>query len=139
MYLSCANNNRASTVYDLFLGAVQQYGLPSRLRCDQGGENRVVALHLLHHRGEERSVLVGNTINVWNSSGVICIDALHNFSIDFTTWSTTVSWIQHQFALHYVYKPRINEGLKHFLSVWNNHPNALSMGIHQSSYLQLVL
>ena len=28
----------------------------------------------------------------------------------------------HLLALHYVYKPRINEGLKHFQSAWNNHP-----------------
>ena len=35
----CGGNNRANTVYDLFLSAVQYYHLPSRIRCDQGGEN----------------------------------------------------------------------------------------------------
>lgn len=51
VYLKCSNNNRASTVYDLFLEAVQHYGLPSRIRCDQGGENINVARHMLRHRG----------------------------------------------------------------------------------------
>ena len=51
LFLKCSNNNRASTVYDSFLQSVQQYGLPSRVRCDQGGENMLVAHHMIHHRG----------------------------------------------------------------------------------------
>ena len=38
VFLQCSTNNRASTVYDLFLGAVGQYGLPSRVRTNQGRE-----------------------------------------------------------------------------------------------------
>ena len=54
VYLGCSSNNSASTVYDLFLKAVGHYGLPSRIRYDQGGENVPVARHMLRHRGEER-------------------------------------------------------------------------------------
>lgn len=130
MYVNCANNNRGSTVYDLFLGAVQQYGLPSRLRCDQGGENCLVALHMLHHRGERRrSVIVGSSVHnqrverFWRDMHR-CVTQLfyrlfyymeHHAILDPTS-------NLHLFALHYVYKPRINEGLKHFQSAWNNHP-----------------
>ena len=63
LFIKCSNNNRASTVYDSFLPAVQQYGLPSRVRCDQGGENILVAQHMIHHRGSERSVLVGSSVH----------------------------------------------------------------------------
>lgn len=64
VYLGCSSNNRASTLYDLFLKAVGLYGLPSRIRCDQGGENVHVARHMLRHRGEERrSVLVGSSVH----------------------------------------------------------------------------
>lgn len=51
LYLKCSNNNRASTVYDLFLEAVYHYGLPSRVRSDQGTENVLVAQHMIEHTG----------------------------------------------------------------------------------------
>ena len=38
VFLKCATNNRADTVYDAFLEAAHQYGLPSRVRSDQGRE-----------------------------------------------------------------------------------------------------
>ena len=43
VFLKSATNNRASTVYAAFLEAAHQYGLPSRVRCDQGRENTHVA------------------------------------------------------------------------------------------------
>ena len=42
MYLKCSNNNEASTVLDEFLTAITEYGLPSRVHCDKGGENTAV-------------------------------------------------------------------------------------------------
>ena len=51
--LHCSDNNRASTVYHLFLGAIRQYSLPSRVRSDYGGENRLVALHMIRTRGAD--------------------------------------------------------------------------------------
>ena len=37
VYLKCSTNNRAETVKDYFVEAVQEYGLPLRIRCDMGG------------------------------------------------------------------------------------------------------
>ena len=39
IYLKCSTNNMASTVLDLFINATNQFGLPSRVRTDQGVEN----------------------------------------------------------------------------------------------------
>ena len=64
VYLKCSNNNRSGTVYDLFLDAAHKHGLPSRVRCDQGIENRLVAQHMLHHRGVDRgSLIAGSSVH----------------------------------------------------------------------------
>ena len=56
-------NNEAATVYYLFLEAIRKFSLPSRVRSDQGGENRLVALHMIRHRGhEKRSMIVGGSV-----------------------------------------------------------------------------
>eukprot|EP00794_Sanderia_malayensis_P012584 gene12584-13872_t len=39
VFLACSNNNRAETVFTSCHGAVQQFGLPSRIRSDKGKEN----------------------------------------------------------------------------------------------------
>ena len=56
VYLRASTNNKAATVLNCFLDAVRQHGLPSRVRCDRGGENvRVSELMLSHpERGPGR-------------------------------------------------------------------------------------
>ena len=62
VYLKCSPNNPASTVNEVFLHAVQLYGLPSRVRSDQGRENILVAQHMLEHRGDGRgSIITGSS------------------------------------------------------------------------------
>ena len=64
MYLQCSGNNKSSTVYKLFLEAVNQYGLPSQVRSDQGRENILVAQHMIEHRGLDRgSMIVGSSVH----------------------------------------------------------------------------
>ena len=57
-YLRCSNNNRASTVLELFLGGVGKYGVPSRVRSDHGGENIDVARFMISTRGTGRGSMI---------------------------------------------------------------------------------
>ena len=38
-YLHCSSNNRSETEKELFLDAIQSFGMSSRVQTDQGGEN----------------------------------------------------------------------------------------------------
>ena len=49
VFLHASCNNRATTVLGLFTKAVEEYGLPSRVRCDKGGENYEVGWFMLNH------------------------------------------------------------------------------------------
>ncbi|EEB95460.1 hypothetical protein MPER_05571, partial [Moniliophthora perniciosa FA553] len=53
--LQASSNNQASTVLGVFAAAVQQYGWPSRMRGDRGGENKKVAVVMIRMRGLNRA------------------------------------------------------------------------------------
>lgn len=52
--LRASTNNKASTVFDLFLQAIKQYDCPSRVRGDRGGENIIVSIYMIMRRGPNR-------------------------------------------------------------------------------------
>ena len=49
VYLRASSNNRSDTVLDCFMNAVREYGLPSRVRSDKGGENVLVSQFMVSH------------------------------------------------------------------------------------------
>lgn len=129
VYLQCNHNNRACTVYDLFLSAITQYGLPSRVRSDQGRENCLIAAHMLEHRGLERnSMITGSSVHN---------QRIERFWRDLHRCVTVVYYRLfyylehhghldpdnelHRYAIHYVYIPRINKSLQEFKEGWNHH------------------
>ena len=65
-YLRVSTNNRSGTVLKCFLEAVHEYGLPSRVCFDHGGENIQVAQFMLEHPqcGMSRgSVITGRSVH----------------------------------------------------------------------------
>ena len=52
-FLKVADNNRAKTVLNAYLQAVDEFGLPSRVRMDKGGENVAEITSLFPHCDEK--------------------------------------------------------------------------------------
>ena len=112
VYLKCSENNKASTVYDLFLKAVREYGLPSRIR---GGENVQVVQHMLRHRGVERkSALVGSSVHnqrierLWRDLHRCAIQLFYRmfYYMEYNNLLDPINE-KHLFALHYVFLPHM--------------------------------
>ena len=88
-YLNCADNNQAETVLGQFIAATTQYGIPSRIRTDGGGENVEIWRYMVQVREENRaSYIVGSSIHnsrierLWRD---VKTSAVSTFSMIFNT------------------------------------------------------
>ena len=117
--LECIDNNKASTILSYFLKGVNTYGMPSRVRSDQGRENVSVANFMIEHRGAGRgSMHTGKSTHnqrierIWRDvfEGVLAL--YYKISTFMEENAIPDPFIEIDLAtLHYVYIPLINEKL----------------------------
>ena len=145
--LVASNNNRADTVYQNFAEATSEFGVPWRMRGDDGGENNRVAEYmdaqgplrsLGHLDGFIRGPSVHNTRieSHWNQMRPRCIQRWINL---FKSMSSTAlpqanrlkgKDDDHKFVLQHLFLPLINHDLAEFRAFWNSHK--LSTELHYS-------
>ena len=126
-----SDNNRASTVHQLFMEAVDKYQYPFRVCTDYGGENVEVWQSMVAKWGEDSgSVVVGSSVHNQRTER-------HNRSVNENVIERYKQIFYRMeaegildpdnptdiFCLHYVYLPRMNRSLKEFIAAHNNnHP-----------------
>ena len=129
VFMKCSTNNRASTVLEAFLSGVRQFGLPSRVRSDFGRENVLVARYILSNRDSERnSMITGTSIHnqrierLWRDLHS-CVTKLFYRLFYFLESHGLLEHTNPRclYALEYIFLPRINRTIDHFVEGWNNH------------------
>ncbi len=137
-FMQVSTNNRASTLLSAFLGAIDEFGLPSRVRTDRGGENVLIANYMISHpeRGPDRgSVITGKSTHnqrierLWRDifSGCVCFFYYFFYFLEDTD-ILNVNNEEDMYTLHCVFLPLIQKQLDIFRKAWARHSLSTERG-----------
>lgn len=129
LYLCVNNNNRATTVLSCFQQATVEWGHPSRVRGDNGGENIAVGDYMVWFRGDNRgSFLTGPSVRntrierLWRDV-VECVVCVFSSLFLFMEANRILDPGSDRdiYVLHYVFLPRVQRFLDRFVQRFNFH------------------
>ena len=155
-----SDNNRASTVFDVFHEAIAEHGVPSRVRGDHGGENVQVAEFMEAYRGPGRGSYIWGRYIIssllfscpsFYANSLHYGRSVHNTRIERLWYDVTNGFGQkwknffielethchlnahnpgHIWLLHYLFKDAINEDATGWVRAWNRHVMQLKGELH---------
>ena len=114
--LKYSDNNKADTVLPRFREAVNEFGLPNRVRTDKGLENVGIAEFMIHNRGTSRgSTIVGKSTHnqridcLWRNvyKGVLSFFYRLFYFMEEESIFDPLDDL-HLMGLHFVYVPLVN-------------------------------
>jgi len=129
-FLSSNTNNRSKTVFQLFWHTTMEFGIPSHVQSDKGGENMLVYHFVVAYRGPDRDSRIAGS-SVHNQ----CIERLWRdvYMCVYCSFHEVFYFLEAQgvldsandcdlFVLHCVFLPVIDHHLQVFARAWNQHP-----------------
>ena len=131
MFLQASCYNKAESVLSAFLSAVTEYGLPSWVRMDKGGENVLVAQYMLAHpeRGPSRgSIITGKSTRnqrierLWRDLFSGCVSFFYYFF--YFLEDISILNVDDEIDLatfHFLFLPVIQKQLDIFREAWAHH------------------
>ena len=128
-YLRASTNNRAETALEAFQMGVSQYGLPSRVRTDRGGENVGIGEYMLYCRGTGRgSIIMGRSVHnqrierLWRDLFSGCVSFFYQLFYQMEDMGVLNPEVDTDlFCLHTIFLPVIQSHLDSFCSGWSHH------------------
>ena len=129
LMLKCTDNNKADTVLSCFVEAVNEFGLPNRIRTDKGLENVRIAEFMIQNRGTNRgSIIAGKSTHnqriecLWRDVYKGVLSFLYQLFY-FMEEEGILDMLNelHLTALHFVYVPLVNKKLNLWQAAWAHH------------------
>lgn len=123
----------------MFLHAIDEYTIPSRVRGDRGGENRDVAILMVLLRGHHRASFMWGSSTHNTRIERLWVEVGSQFARRWRAFFLRLERLHfldrtnphHLFLLHILFLDDINDDCDEFKRYWNTHP-IVGEGHHQT-------
>lgn len=114
----------------MFLDAIDEYGVPSRVRGDRGGENQDVATLMILMRGFNRASFMWGSSTHNTRIERLWVEVGTQFARNWKAFFTRLERLHyldpqnphHIWLLHYLFLEELNTNCEDFSMSWNSHP-----------------
>lgn len=127
-YIRAVTNNRSTTALRLFKEGCAEFGLPSRVRGDRGGENVRIADLMIARRGPNRGSYIAGPSRfntrierLWRDVKSHTIQFYKEIFEGLEGDGLDIMNDVHMYVLQYMFLGRINQDLEMFRGGWNSH------------------